>query len=146
TPIELEASPCPPLRADRDQVVQILTNLIQNAQDALSGSPEPLISIKLRPVPEQDSIELAVEDNGPGVPETLEPKLFEPYATSKAHGTGLGLAIAQRIAIEHGGSLEYAPRRDRRGARFCLRLPVQGPAQLGPEEPSDLGAHRPAGA
>lgn len=107
-PIHFEATSCPPLHADRDQFVQILTNLIQNAQDALGDEPEPRILVRVVHHPERNSVELTVEDNGPGVPEELRSRLFEPYATSKAHGTGLGLAIAQRIAVEHGGDLYYS--------------------------------------
>jgi signal transduction histidine kinase len=74
-----------------------------------------------------------VSDNGPGVAREIRERLFEPYATTKEHGTGLGLAIAQRIAIEHGGSLAYdeAPGG---GARFAVTLPVTGPTLL-PEAP-----------
>ena len=53
------------------------------------------------------------------------PRLFEPYATTKAHGTGLGLAIAQRIAVEHGGELSYVPHP--KGAEFRMVLPIEGP-------------------
>ena len=64
-------------------------------------------------------------DDGPGVSAEMIPRLFEPYATSKAHGTGLGLAIAQRIAVEHGGELSYVAHT--RGAEFRMVLPVEGP-------------------
>lgn len=137
-PIHFEAGACPPLRADRDQVIQVLTNLIQNAQDALGGHPAPLIRVELEPNLERGQLLLSVEDNGPGVPEEFRARLFEPYATSKAQGTGLGLAIAQRIAIEHGGELVYAGegsegpgrRSGMPGARFVLRLPLDGPPRL----------------
>lgn len=136
-PIHLEAAPCPPLCADREQIVQVLTNLIQNAQDALHGSDRPWIRVSVAPRLERGLVEVHVEDNGPGVPEELRTRLFEPYATSKAQGTGLGLAIAQRIAVEHGGDLEYVPADPAEvqamgavGAHFLLRLPLEGPARL----------------
>lgn len=160
--IHFDASPCPPLCADRDQFVQILTNLIQNAQDALEGRPDPRIRIQITHRPERNAVELTVEDNGPGVPAELQARLFEPYATSKAHGTGLGLAIAQRIAVEHGGDLFYATSnepgrsvapaaagqeagRSARGARFVLQLPLGGPPRLdGSIAPPDGDVTRPS--
>ncbi len=125
-PLRLEAEACPPLMADRDQVVQVLTNLVQNAQDAVSSVPEPRIVLTVRHLASISAIEIAVSDNGAGVPPGVRERLFDPYVTSKTHGTGLGLAIALRIAVEHGGELEYqeAPGG---GARFSLTLPVDGP-------------------
>jgi signal transduction histidine kinase len=119
----------PPVRADRDQIVQVLTNLVQNALDAVSDRPgggDVSVTVTAEG-PSQVSV--CVEDNGPGISPEIAPRLFEPYATTKAHGTGLGLAIAQRIAMEHGGELSYvADRADRtRGAMFRLVLPTQGP-------------------
>ncbi|SFD72313.1 sensor histidine kinase [Paracidovorax konjaci] len=65
---------------------------------------------------------LAVEDDGPGVPEALRAQLFEPFATGRTDGNGLGLALAREVALAHGGELHYAPR-DGGGARFILELP-----------------------
>ncbi len=67
----------------------------------------------------------ACSDNGPGVAPEIAARLFEPYATTKAHGTGLGLAIAQRIAIEHDGELSYVARGSRR--RVSHGAPHGGP-------------------
>jgi nitrogen fixation/metabolism regulation signal transduction histidine kinase len=116
----------PVIRADRDQLVQVLTNLIQNALDAVSGREQPRVELELRTA-DAARIAITVRDNGPGVPEELRSRLFQPYATSKAHGTGLGLAIAQRLVVEHGGEIEY---RDgaRGGAEFRIVLPVRGPS------------------
>ncbi len=141
-PIVVLAARTEPLNADRDQVVQVLTNLIQNAQDAVGAVAHPTITVSLGPAdgaPER--IRLAVSDNGPGVSAEMRERLFEPYATTKEHGTGLGLAIVERIVIEHGGEIAY---RDvpGGGAEFSILLPIAGPPLLaeGPSErpePSD---------
>jgi signal transduction histidine kinase len=70
-------------------------------------------------------VEIAVEDNGPGVPDAIRERIFEPFFTTKAgdQGTGMGLAISQRIVEEHGGRLELA-RSDAGGACFVVRLPI----------------------
>ncbi len=115
------------VRADRDQIVQVVTNLIQNAVDAVRDRPGGRVQITVAEAG-PGLVEIAVLDNGPGVSPTMAARLFEPYATTKEHGTGLGLAIAQRIAMEHNGELSYAPTPTGEGALFRLVLPVDGPA------------------
>ncbi|MDH3514619.1 MAG: ATP-binding protein [Gammaproteobacteria bacterium] len=66
---------------------------------------------------------LSVEDNGPGVPAEIMPRLFEPFFTTKEHGTGLGLTIANTLVEANGGQLEALPPQ-RHGARFVARFPV----------------------
>jgi len=117
----------PHVMADRDQIVQVLTNLVQNAIDALRGAgrEEGSVTVVIEPLGKGDRVAIGVRDDGPGVAPEMIARLFEPYATSKAHGTGLGLAIAQRIAVEHGGELSYVPHP--KGAEFRMVLPVEGP-------------------
>ena len=126
--IELQVRRVPPLvRADRDQIIQVLTNLVQNALDAVGKKEggEVLVAID---ADEAHVVTLTVSDNGPGIAPEIAARLFEPYATTKAHGTGLGLAIAQRIAIEHNGELAcIAAKGKGGGAVFRLALPVDGP-------------------
>ena len=119
------------IRADRDQLVQVLTNLVQNAIDSVKDQDDGGISV-VTGEDEPGYVSISVTDNGPGIALEIAARLFEPYATTKASGTGLGLAIAQRIAIEHNGELSYlgkgalstgAPR----GAVFRLQVPVEGP-------------------
>src|SRR5690606_39173809 len=107
-PIHFDASPCPPLCADRDQFVQILTNLIQNAQDALEGRPDPRIRLQITHRPERNAVVLTFQDNWPGLPAGLQAPLFCPYATSKAHAPALGPDTAQRLSVVHCGDLFYA--------------------------------------
>lgn len=121
------------VRADRDQIVQVVTNLVQNALDAVKGrAGGEVIVVGMREGKEH--VSLLVRDNGPGVAPDLVQRLFEPYATNKPQGTGLGLAIAQRIAMEHEGELTYAPRPSG-GAEFRLLLPVDGPPPVSDMQP-----------
>ena len=127
----------PTLRADRDQVIQVLTNLVQNALDAVKDVPGAAVTITTDT--DGHYVSFAVADNGPGIAGEIESRLFEPYATPKATGTGLGLAIAQRIAIEHNGELSYLGRSATgAGAVFRLMLPVEGPPPMS-EAPSSDG-------
>jgi signal transduction histidine kinase len=122
------------LVADRDQLVQVLTNLLQNALDAVGGVADPRVVVELTDL--GDRMRLAVRDNGPGVSPEVARRLFEPYLTTKPEGTGLGLAIVERIVVEHGGeiTLERAPEG---GAAFVVTLPVAGPTLLpDPGEPA----------
>jgi signal transduction histidine kinase len=127
--VTLTAEAIPQVCADRDQIIQILTNLIQNGLDAASAvRPDPRVTVTIDPLPE-DRVRIVVRDNGPGVPEEFLPRLFEPYATTKAKGTGLGLAIVQRIVFEHGGEIAYR-KAQKGGAVFEISLPVAGPPLL----------------
>lgn len=116
----------PALRADRDQVIQVLTNLVQNALDAVKDVPGGAVTLTTDA--DERYVSFSVADNGPGIAPEFAGRLFEPYATTKSSGTGLGLAIAQRIAYEHDGELSYAGAgASGRGAVFRLVLPVDGP-------------------
>lgn len=119
----------PEIRADRDQIVQVLTNLIQNGLDAAKEvRDDPRVRVQLQRA-EGNRVRIVVRDNGPGVPPEMVPRLFEPYATTKKHGTGLGLSIVQRIVFEHGGEIGYRPA-SKGGAVFEVTLPIGGPTPL----------------
>lgn len=135
--VELTVEEIPPVRADRDQIVQVLTNLVQNgleAASALRTDPRVVVTISRA---DEGHVRLVVRDNGPGVTEEMRDRLFEPYATSKPTGTGLGLAICQRIVFEHGGEIAYRPA-TKGGAVFEIRLPINGPSLL--EKPLETTA------
>jgi two-component system nitrogen regulation sensor histidine kinase NtrY len=119
--VEREIEPgLPPVRADRDQIAQVLHNLVKNALDAA----RPRGRVRVRASRDGDEILLSVSDDGAGIrPEDMN-RIFEPYFTTKGgDGTGLGLAIAQRIAREHGGRIDVDSRPGD-GATFTVRLPA----------------------
>lgn len=113
----------PIIAADPDRIRQVLNNLIINARDALEDRDDGLITIvtHYKSAGEQSRIEIQVNDNGPGLDETLLDRLFEPYVTTKTRGTGLGLAIVKRIIEEHGGTI-WATNQADGGASVTIRL------------------------
>jgi len=107
------------IQADRTRLQQALSNLIQNALEALDGKGR--LELSARQV--DRAIEVAVTDSGPGVAEEIRERLFEPFFTTRTEGAGLGLALVQRITELHGGRLELRAGRGT-GAKFVLSLPV----------------------
>ncbi|MFC5456225.1 sensor histidine kinase [Prosthecobacter fluviatilis] len=106
--------------ADPELLRQALLNLVRNAAEACSGRTDGCVQIEALAL--ERRIVLAVTDNGPGVPEDLQERLFKPFATLKRGGTGLGLTISRSIARRHGGDLLLAST-SAEGTRFELRLP-----------------------
>ncbi len=109
----------PPVPGSRDKLVQVFLNLVKNAAEAIGeDSPDGQITLStsFRPgvrlsVPGSQArvslpLEIAVEDNGAGVPSDLMPHLFDPFVTTKPSGTGLGLALVAKIIGDHGGIIE----------------------------------------
>jgi CheY-like chemotaxis protein len=126
--LEALAGGLPPVFADPHQIQQILLNLIINAEQAmLDARGRGMLILRSWHEPERDAVVLEVNDDGPGVPEDVQPKIFDPFFTTKAvgKGTGLGLTVAYAIAQEHGGRLTVKSTGGR-GASFFLELPVSG--------------------
>ncbi len=117
------AAGLPLVQADTAQMRQVIHNLVQNAQDALSGRPDPRIEIRTEL--EGAHIRLTVGDNGSGFPEEMMSRIFEPYVTTKPRGTGLGLAIVKKIIDEHHGTITIE-NRPQQGASVSVLLPVAG--------------------
>jgi two-component system, NtrC family, nitrogen regulation sensor histidine kinase NtrY len=137
----------PVVPCDRRLLNQALTNLLQNAADAIAmrvaaeamGAPprapgETIGHITVRVTQGEDALEVAVEDDGVGLPQGDErDRLAEPYVTHKAKGTGLGLAIVKKIMEDHGGKLGLDDAARGSGARAVLTLPWrQAPERGGP--------------
>ncbi len=113
----------PPVWGNRDQLVQVLLNLVKNAAEAISGdqgtgeitlSTAYQSSVRLA-VPGSDQrlhlpLMVRVRDTGPGIPDSIRPHLFEPFLTTKVSGSGLGLALAAKIIGDHGGLIEIDSR------------------------------------
>lgn len=98
----------PKAYADPRSLEQVFTNLISNAVDAMSKSGGHLtlqVSPKVNSIGRTEVV-VAVLDDGPGIPDEIRERIFEPFVTTKPHGTGLGLAITKRIVTAHHGSIQ----------------------------------------
>jgi two-component system, NtrC family, nitrogen regulation sensor histidine kinase NtrY len=109
--------------ADAEAVKRAVANLVDNAAEALEGSPVREIEISTALVPSREAVELTVADSGHGVTHELKEKLFLPYFSTKKRGTGLGLAIVSRVVEEHHGSIRVEEN-EPIGTRFIIELPV----------------------
>jgi nitrogen fixation/metabolism regulation signal transduction histidine kinase len=118
--LNLEAG-LPRVAGDSTLLRQVIHNLLQNAQDALTSHPAP--SVEVSTGLSNNAVCLSVTDNGAGFPEHLMTRLFEPYATTKAKGTGLGLAIVKKIVEEHHGKIKIENLKSG-GAMIRISLPV----------------------
>ncbi|MGF1529384.1 MAG: sensor histidine kinase [Candidatus Competibacterales bacterium] len=143
------AAPLPDLWADGDQLVQVLVNLLINAQQAMAHHDgERRIELSAKPLdPEDEStlgpgIVVTVRDTGPGIPPEIQRRIFEPFFTTKAagKGTGMGLSVCHSMVRSHGGSIRVA-NHPQGGAQFEILLPVGDAA-----EGFDGGAAAPAPA
>jgi nitrogen fixation/metabolism regulation signal transduction histidine kinase len=106
------------INADRDQLEQVLINLLHNAADA---TRETGGKVRVAWSKAGGFVEIRIEDEGPGLANTAN--LFVPFFTTKAKGTGIGLTLSRQIAEAHGGSLTLENRKDRPGCIATLRLP-----------------------
>ncbi|MBW1980660.1 MAG: response regulator [Deltaproteobacteria bacterium] len=123
----------PPLVGDPDEFQQVVTNLLLNAADAMEGRGR--IAISTWDHAGSREIVLRVEDTGPGIPQDLADKIFEPFVTTKPSGTGtgLGLAVAFGVIKRHSGSI-VLENPGEQGACFAITIPVQPPASSAERE------------
>ncbi|HEY9538648.1 MAG TPA: ATP-binding protein [Kiloniellaceae bacterium] len=132
----------PPVLGNRDLLIQAILNLVKNAAEAvpkeggeitLSTRYQQGVRLAIPGTASRVDLPLAVtiQDNGPGIPEDLQPHLFDPFVSTKAGGSGLGLALVAKIVGDHGGVIEFdsQPRR----TLFRLMLPMA---------PSDAAAEK----
>jgi nitrogen fixation/metabolism regulation signal transduction histidine kinase len=130
--LQIEAH-LPLIMGDATQIRQVIHNLLQNAQDAVTENTKsgqtPRIDVVAEIVhyasadkSERVAVRLSVIDNGPGFSNKILARAFEPYATSKPRGTGLGLAMVKKIVDEHGGKIDIQNRSDANGAKVSILL------------------------
>jgi two-component system NtrC family sensor kinase len=124
--MELEGNGHAMVHGDADQLAQVLIALAMNALDATPEGGRVVIRTSAERADDGQAIaQLEVEDEGPGIPRTLQAKVFEPFFTTKppGQGTGLGLAICYGIVNDHGGQLELVSP-EGAGAVFRVSLPI----------------------
>ena len=114
----------PPVLADPNQIQQVLVNIITNAQQAMEGY-QPHGQIKITTEFQKPNVRVMIEDNGPGIPPEIMPRLFDPFFTTKevGKGTGLGLSLCYGFIKEHGGSITPVSELGK-GATFIVELPA----------------------
>lgn len=115
------ASSLPSISGDAGQLRQVLHNLLLNAEEALTDHTNPQIEIQTQAL--SNTVELTLQDNGPGFSAAHLGRIFEPYVSTKLRGSGLGLAIIKKIVDEHHGQIQ-ADNVQPQGARIRIQLPL----------------------
>ncbi len=145
TVIDALAAGLPQAYADGHQVQQVLLNLIINAEQAmLSANGRGILVVRTFHDNDREAVVLEINDDGPGIPDDVQPKIFDPFFTTKevGKGTGLGLTVAYAIIQEHGGRIRLESRPGS-GASFFVELPVAGAKTATASEPPSLGRKMP---
>ncbi|MEW5982005.1 MAG: ATP-binding protein [Acidobacteriota bacterium] len=128
-------SDLPDIQGDDHQLTQLVTNLLQNAIEALAGRGSIRVRAEVRRQDHERApmVALLVSDDGPGIPAEIHDRLFNPFVTTKPQGSGLGLAIVRKIADAHEGRIDVATEPGR-GTTFTVLLPVASAGRLPFEE------------
>jgi signal transduction histidine kinase len=112
--------------ADKEQIKQVMINLVQNAAESIEHSGAVQLrarqGVARRAKDSIPVVTLEVSDTGKGIPPEMESRLFDPFFSTKDGGTGLGLPIAARIIEKHGGYIQYQTQQNR-GTTFSIVLP-----------------------
>jgi len=126
--VDLEAG-LPQIHADQHQIMQVFTNLLINAYEAMEATGRIVITGKRVRMEDggegRDAVLVEVSDDGPGIPQTVAEKVFDPFFTTKPQGSGLGLAIVRKIVDAHDGTIDLRTAAGR-GTTIRITLPVEG--------------------
>ena len=138
-------SELPSIQANANQLQQVFLNFMINAQQAMEGTPGR-ITLTSRIV-DGGHVELCFADTGPGIPEEIQAKLFEPFFSTKpvGKGTGLGLSVSYGIIRDHGGAIRIDSKPGE-GAKFLVTLPIAASAEGEAEPGAPANAAEPVGA
>ncbi len=121
----------PPVYADRDRIIQVLVNILQNAIDV--SRRDDTIRIACGIDGERQCVTIKVQDRGPGIPKYQREMVFVPFFSTKKGSSGVGLAISKKIIQEHGGRIRVEPR-EKKGTTFVVELPLLRPATGGAQD------------
>jgi signal transduction histidine kinase len=119
-------SDLPIIKADGDMLYQAFLNILINAMQAMEGGGNLEVRVKAT----DSRMQIAFDDEGPGIPDNLLDKIWDPFFTTKDIGTGLGLGIVRNIIESHGGTISIG-RRDAGGSRVSVELPIDQEASNG---------------
>jgi PAS domain S-box-containing protein len=125
--IAVTISPCDDAFAvagDRSQLKQLVLNIFLNSIEAMQHGGDLVVTLSRVHVEEQDCVELAIQDSGPGIPEAIFGQMFDPFVTTKPQGSGLGLSICRGIVEAHRGSITIHNNAHTSGVTVIIKLPV----------------------
>lgn len=120
--VRLDTTAVPPATVDALQMEQALINVINNAIDAAAETVRTPGVVTVFVTSTDKSIRIEVEDNGPGVADSVAKHLFEPFITTKQRGMGLGLALSRELIGAHGGTISWEGRQPAAGTRFIIEI------------------------
>ncbi len=126
--VDLNLHSLPPVEANKGELIQLWMNLLQNAIEAIKQVPDKKGQIKINSKLTKDFIKVEIRDNGPGIPEEIKNKIFQPNVTTKvsglSFGLGLGLTIVQRIVTNYNGTIDVTS--SKKGTCFIIKIPIGG--------------------
>ena len=111
------------IQGDRQLLKQVLVNLVENAVLSAREAGRQPVRVEVTAQVIEGSVEIHVDDNGPGIAPERKESVFEPYETTREQGTGLGLAIVKKVVLDHGGDV-WADESHLGGARFVITIPL----------------------
>lgn len=123
----------PQFEFDQEQIKRVVTNLLENAVDALNGAEGPKVEIVTQFDAQLGIVKIRIKDNGCGIESDVRDRIFEPYFSTRENGTGLGLAIVKRIIEDHHGFIRAFSNQPK-GTEFVIELPVVRLKKTGTED------------